>query len=116
MERQIAERIVDAAYWVNRELVFARERLRAARVASPPDLTTFVRAVLARGTGRNASNGQINAEDVFHGIYTPASSVKRYESDAVDRSEVDVRQGDEAHGRGRTWRNAVFDITSAPLG
>ena len=111
LERQIAERLVAAAFSLNRELVFARERLRATRVASPPDLSTFVRAVLARGTGLSAADE--SKESVFDGIYAPGSLAKLWD-EGVDPSEVDVRRGDQAHGRGPTWRNSVFDITPSP--
>ena len=47
LEKKIAEEVVAAALALNRELVFARERLRAARIANPQDLASFVKAVLA---------------------------------------------------------------------
>lgn len=110
LEKQIAERIVSAAAVLNRELVFARERLRAARVAKPPDMATFVRAVLARGTGFGGGD----ADGIFKGIYTPGSIVKVWHEEA-ERTEQEVRQGEESNERGKTWRNAIFDVTAIQI-
>ncbi|BDD63125.1 hypothetical protein MPDQ_007720 [Monascus purpureus] len=114
LERQIAERIVEAATSLNRELVFARERLRAVRIAHPPDLATFVRAVLARGTGTGRSEARVDVEDVFRGIYTPSSVVKLWHEEA-ERAEAEIQRGDHSPEGGKTWRNAAFDVTAVPL-
>ncbi|KAL8949589.1 MAG: hypothetical protein Q9222_004316, partial [Ikaeria aurantiellina] len=45
MEKQLATAIADACHFANRELVFARERLRATRISDPRDVRTFVKAV-----------------------------------------------------------------------
>lgn len=109
MEAQLAKAIVDLLHAGNRELLYARERLRATRIADPKDLWTFLKAVAAR---------LVPAEDpdlytrvgvaqpgsgVFRGVYAPGSVVKIWNEEAG-------RAGDrieefEAGG----WRNEVFD-------
>lgn len=111
LEHQLAQNIVTATTNLNRELVFARERLRAARIASPPNLATFVRAVLARGTGftdgdNNAPQANADVGGIFRGIYTPCSMIR----EETDRGEEEIRQGDVSGGQGKTWRNAIFDV------
>lgn len=115
LEKQIAEQIVQAAHTLNRELVFARERLRAARIASPHDLFTFVRAVLARLVP--APNPDIETrvgidapgKGVFKGIYAPGSLVKVWHDEALEAHDA-VEEGEETPGLHRTWRNTIFDV------
>ncbi|KAL2832887.1 hypothetical protein BDW59DRAFT_138828 [Aspergillus cavernicola] len=115
LEKQIAEQIVQAAFALNRELVFARERLRAARIANPQDLFTFVRAVLARLTP--APNPDIDVHvgidepgrGVFKGIYAPGSLVKVWHEEAMEAHDS-IEEGEETPGLHRTWRNTIFDI------
>ncbi|KAL4889745.1 hypothetical protein BDV59DRAFT_185760 [Aspergillus ambiguus] len=115
LEKKIAERIVDAAFALNRELVFARERLRAARIANPQDLVSFVRAVLARLVP--APDPDIEARigveppgsGVFQGVYAPGSLVKVWHEEAT-RAQEAIEEGDESGGLGRTWRNDIFDV------
>ncbi|GAB1218379.1 hypothetical protein ATERTT37_007633 [Aspergillus terreus] len=115
LEKKIAQNIVDAAFVLNRELVFARERLRAARIANPHDLFSFVRAVLARLTP--APNEDIEARigieppgtGVFQGVYAPGSLVKVWHEEAT-RAQEAIEEGDESGGLGRTWRNDIFDV------
>ncbi|CEL00825.1 hypothetical protein ASPCAL00421 [Aspergillus calidoustus] len=115
LEKQIAEQIVQAAHALNRELVFARERLRAARIASPRDLFTFVRAVLARLTP--APNPDIEArvgidapgEGVFKNVYAPGSLVKLWHEEALQAHDS-IEEGEETPGLHRTWRNTIFDV------
>ncbi|KAL4742320.1 hypothetical protein BDV11DRAFT_202821 [Aspergillus similis] len=115
LEKQIAESIVQAAHALNRELVFARERLRAARIASPQDLFTFVRAVLARLTP--APNPDIDARvgidapgsGVFKNVYAPGSLVKVWNDEARQAHDA-VEEGEETPGLHRTWRNTIFDV------
>lgn len=114
LERKIAEEIVNAASTLNRELVFARERLRATRIANPQDLTTFVRAVLARLVPANDDvETRIGLEPpdsgVFKGVYAPGSIVKTWHEEALGAQEA-IEDGDETHGLGRTWRNDIFDV------
>lgn len=111
LEKKIAEEIVGAATALNRELVFARERLRAARIANPKDLASFIRAVLARMQSVSTSDVEAHAgiypsgRDIFKGVYTPGSIVKLWHEESR-RAQAALDQGAE-----RTWRNELFDVT-----
>lgn len=117
LEKKIAEEIVSAAFALNRELVFARERLRAARIANPQDLATFVRAVLARlrpaDTDVEARVGlEPPKSGVFKGVYAPGSIVKTWHEQATAAQEA-IDDGDDTHGVGYTWRNEIFNVAGA---
>ncbi|KAJ5357161.1 hypothetical protein N7541_004319 [Penicillium brevicompactum] len=114
LEKKIAEEIVAAAFTLNRELVFARERLRAARIANPQDLATFVRAVLARLKPADSDvEARIGLEPLkdgaFKGVYTPGSIVKTWHDEAT-RAQEAIEDGDETHGLGHTWQNDIFNV------
>jgi len=114
LEKKIAEEIVFAAHALNRELVFARERLRATRIANPQDLATFVRAVLARLKPADTDvDARVALEPpksgVFKGIYAPGSIVKTWHEEAT-RAQEAIEDGDETQGLGHTWRNDIFDV------
>ncbi|KAJ5674967.1 uncharacterized protein N7477_004901 [Penicillium maclennaniae] len=114
LEKKIAEEIVSAAHVLNRELIFARERLRATRIANPEDLGTFVRAVIARLKPADSDvEARIAIEPpksgVFKGIYAPGSIVKTWHDEAT-RAQEAIEDGDETHGLGLTWRNDIFDV------
>lgn len=115
MEKQLATGIADAIHAANRELLFARERLRATRISDPDDLRTFVKAVLTRLTPAEdpdlytrigvAAPGQ----GIFKGKYAPGSVVKLWEEEAVRASER-IEDWDEGG-----WRNDVFDLHAMML-
>ncbi|RJE16955.1 hypothetical protein PHISCL_10708, partial [Aspergillus sclerotialis] len=111
LEKKIAEEVVGAAVAVNRELVFARERLRAARIANPKDVASFVRAVLAR-LKPSDSNVETNVgidesgSNVFKDIYTPGSIPRLWHEEA-QRAEEAAEQGIQ---RAETWRSDLFDV------
>jgi hypothetical protein len=115
LEKKIAEEIVAAALALNRELVFARERLRAARIANPQDLASFIKAVLAR---LKPADSDVQARigftplksGPFEGVYAPGSIVKTWHDEATGAQEA-IDNGDETQGLGHTWRNDIFDIT-----
>jgi hypothetical protein len=114
LEKKIAEEIVAAAFALNRELVFARERLRAARIANPQDLATFVRAVLARLKPADTDvDTRIGLEPLndgaFKGVYAPGSIVKTWHDEAT-RAQEAIDDGDETHGVGHTWQNDIFNV------
>ncbi|KAJ5365111.1 hypothetical protein N7517_007997 [Penicillium concentricum] len=114
LEKKIAEEIVAAAFALNRELVFARERLRAARIANPQDLATFVRAVLARLKPADSDvETRIGLEPldqgVFKGVYAPGSIVKTWHEEAT-RAQEAIEDGDETRGLGHTWHNDIFNV------
>lgn len=109
MEAQIAE----LCHFVNREMVFARERLRATRVARPESLWRFVKAVCARlGPGPSSEDVDVavgvrssgdEGGTPFEGRYAPGSIVKLWEERGETAGEV---VGEGAEGG---WRNKVFD-------
>ncbi|KAK2060132.1 hypothetical protein LY76DRAFT_604263 [Colletotrichum caudatum] len=110
LEAQIAASITEGLHFANRELLFARERLRATRIADPQDLWTFIKAVAAR---------LVPAEDpdlytrvgvaqpgrgVFKGVYAPGSLVKMWNEEAA-------LAGERVHEYQRDgWRNSIFDV------
>ncbi|PHH75118.1 hypothetical protein CDD82_4595 [Ophiocordyceps australis] len=110
LEARMAEAIGQGLGTLNRELVFARERLRATRIANPDHVWTFVRAVAARL--RPAPDPDVDARvgvwasgrEPFRGRYTPGSLVRLWEEEGRD-AEQRVYEG----GKGG-WRNAVFDV------
>lgn len=119
LERKLETAVGEALRKANREMVFARERLRAARVADPKDLSTFVRAVGSRFRGEEEDpdsstevgvQGSVNQRGgVFAGVYAPGSIVKLWNEEGVRACEnVD----DNAQ---RGWRNEIFDIQSMSI-
>jgi hypothetical protein len=120
LEKKIAEEILVAVSTLNRELAFARERLRAATIAAPHDLGAIIRAVLARSSSgphpdvykrlgiRHPDTG------LFQGIYAPGSIIKLWEDEA-ERAHEAIGHGDESDGLGVTWRNEIFDVSTRSL-
>jgi len=115
MEKQLANGIADAIHAANRELLYARERLRATRISDPDDLRTFFKAVMARLTPAEdpdlytrvgvAAPGQ----GVFKGKYAPGSVVKLWEEEGARAGER-IDEWDEGG-----WRNDVFDLHAMML-
>ncbi|KAI0552453.1 hypothetical protein F4679DRAFT_89797 [Xylaria curta] len=109
MEIQLATAISDLLHAGNRELLYARERLRATRIASPDDLWTFLKAVAARLIPEEDPDfyARVGVDQpgagVFRGVYTPASVVKIWHEEA-ERAGDRVEEF-EAGG----WRNGVFE-------
>ncbi|KAI0019729.1 hypothetical protein F4780DRAFT_430317 [Xylariomycetidae sp. FL0641] len=109
LEVQLATAIGDLLHAANRELLFARERLRATRIANPEDLWTFLKAVAARLMPEQDPDlyTRVGIEQpgsgVFKGVYTPGSVVKIWHEEA-ERAGDRVEEF-EAGG----WRNEVFD-------
>ena len=119
LEKKIAEEIVAAAFALNRELIFARERLRATRIANPQDLTTFIRAVMAR---LKPADSDVETRVAFEppdsgpfkGIYAPGSIVKTWHEEAT-RAQEAIEEGDETQGIGYTWKNDIFDVAGTGI-
>ncbi|KAI5805087.1 hypothetical protein EDC01DRAFT_641917 [Geopyxis carbonaria] len=112
LRAQLEAQIAEACHALNRELVFARERLRATRVAQPKGVWRFVRALCARwtapvesdvevGLGVRSGKGEL---DVFEGRYAPGSVVKLWEEQAERVGEVV-----DVYAEG-AWRNECFDL------
>ncbi|PQE17885.1 bactericidal permeability-increasing protein [Rutstroemia sp. NJR-2017a BBW] len=113
LEYQLSTSISEFFHAANRELLFARERLRATRISSPDDIMTFVRAVITRLTppddpdlyvGLGVQGGAKKKGNVFRGVYAPGSVVKVWEEEGRRAGEV---VEDEAV---RGWRNEIFDV------
>jgi hypothetical protein len=118
LERQLATAIGDFFHAANRELLFARERLRATRISDPQDLKTFVKAVMTRLTPADDPDlytnvGVVGSADkrgnIFAGVYAPGSVVKLWNEEAARAGEV----VDDNASQG--WRNEIFDMHSRYL-
>lgn len=115
MEMKIAAAVGDALHFANRELLYARERLCATRIADPEDLKTFFKAVLARLVPADDPDLYTRVgvaqpgHGVFEGVYTPGSLVKLWKDEATQapqRIRENQRDG---------WRNSIFDIQATML-
>jgi hypothetical protein len=115
MEKQLASALTDFFHTANRELLYARERLRATRISNPDDLMTFFKAVAARLTPEEDPDLYTRVgvtqpgEGVFKGKYAPGSVVKLWNEEAAQAGE---RVEDfSADG----WRNEIFDAHARSL-
>lgn len=115
MEKQLATALTDFFHAANRELLYARERLRATRISDPNDLMTFFKAVAARLTPEDDPDlySRVGVtqpgEGVFKGRYAPGSVVKLWNEEAMQAAE---RVEDfSADG----WRNEIFDAHARAL-
>lgn len=116
MQRQLANAIADGIHAANRELLFARERLRATRISDPQDIRTFIKAIITRLTPAEDPDvytavGVTPSKGVFNGVYAPGSIVKLYEDEARLATE---RVDDATIGGG--WRNEIFDVQTQMMG
>ncbi|KAF1973358.1 hypothetical protein BU23DRAFT_554347 [Bimuria novae-zelandiae CBS 107.79] len=115
MEKQLATAIADTIHAANRELLFARERLRATRISDPDDLRTFFKAVLTRLTPADDPDLYTRVgvappgKGVFKGKYAPGSVVKLWEEEGRKAAER-VEEWDEGG-----WRNDIFDLHAMML-
>ncbi|ETS78502.1 hypothetical protein PFICI_10564 [Pestalotiopsis fici W106-1] len=109
MEIQLATAIADLLRAGNREILYARERLRATRIAEPQDIWTFVKAVASRLVPEEDPDLYTRVgvaqpgEGVFKGVYAPGSIVKIWNEEAARAGErvEEYEQGG--------WKNEVFD-------
>lgn len=118
LERQLSTAIADALHSANRELLYARERLRATRISDPQDLGTFIKAIITRLTPEEDPDlytnigitGASNVRgSVFAGVYAPGSVVKLWNEEAAqagERVENNAIQG---------WRNEIFDVQARAM-
>ncbi|KAF2436094.1 hypothetical protein EJ08DRAFT_225861 [Tothia fuscella] len=110
MEVQLANAIADGLHAANRELLFARERLRATQISNPDDLKTFFKAVMTRLTPPEDPDlySRVGVEQpgkgVFRGVYAPGSVVKLWHEEAAQAAER--IEDNEQSG----WRNDIFDV------
>lgn len=113
LEIKIAASIAEGLHFLNRELLYARERLRATQIANPKDLWTFVRAVAARlvpapDPDLETRLGVTPGAGVFRGRYAPGSLVKLWEEEGRDAEQrvYEYEQGG--------WKNDIFDVKVVP--
>lgn len=118
LERKLARSIRDLLRAGNREMVFARERLRAARVADPKNPIDLVRAMCARFRGGEDADGYVNVGvvggangkgSVFEGMYAPGSVVRLWDEEALRAGDI---VDDNAR---RGWRNEIFDVQNMSI-
>lgn len=109
LEKQLASTLADFFHSANRELLYARERLRATRIANPDDLLTFIKAVMARLTPPEDPETYTRigvaqpGKGVFKGVYAPGSIVKVWNEEGARAAE----RVEEYDAGG--WRNEIFD-------
>lgn len=117
LQKQLASAIADGIHAANRELLYARERLRATRISDPQDVRTFVKAIITRLTPEEDPDlytavGVKPSGGVFRGVYAPGSIVKLYEEEARLATERDIDNKFSQDG----WRNEVFDVQTVLMG
>lgn len=116
MEKQLATALTDFFHAANRELLYARERLRATRISDPNDLMTFFKAVAARLTPEDDPDLYTRVgvsqpgKGVFAGRYAPGSVVKLWNEEAMQAAE----RVEEFSADG--WRNDIFDAHARTMG
>ena len=114
MEIQLANALSEFFHSANRELLYARERLRATRISNPDDLLTFYKAVSARlqspedpdvytRVGVTPPVSGPVKKNVFRGVYAPGSVVKVWNEQGMRAGE----RVDDWDAGG--WRNEIFD-------
>jgi hypothetical protein len=114
LRSRVEQQVREAVRALDRELVFARERLRAARASGAVDPWAFWRAVAARWDGgqqdepdravRVRVGVDAPAEGPFAGVYAPGSVVGAW------RAEAEGTEGWAERGATGGWRNTVFDL------
>jgi hypothetical protein len=116
LERQLANGIAELLRAANRELVFARERLRATRIADPQDLLTFFKAVTARLVPEDDPDlyTRIGIDEpgrgIFRNKYAPGSLAKVWREQGTHAEDI-IEDGVDVIGGGKeSWRNQVFDV------
>ena len=117
LEKQLATAMADALHAANRELLFARERLRATRISDPQDIRTFIKAVITRLTPAEDPDvytavGVKPSGGVFRGVYAPGSVVKLWE----DEARLAGERIDDNEIKGGGWRNEIFDVQTLAMG
>jgi len=116
MEKQLSTALADLFHSANRELLYARERLRATRISDPNDMWTFLRAVAARLQPEEDPDVYTRVgvaqpgQGVFKGVYAPGSVVKVWNEEGARAGErVDDFSADG-------WRNEIFDVHVQNMG
>lgn len=116
MEHKLAKAVADGLHAANRELLFARERLRATRISNPDDLWTFFKAVGTRLLPEEDPDLYTRVgvaqpgKGVFKNRYAPGSLVKLWNEEAT-RATDRIRENEE-----EGWRNNIFDVQAVEPG
>ena len=111
--------IADLLRAANREVVFARERLRATRISEPKDIITFFKAVMARLTPEEDPDvyTRVGIDQpgygTFKGRYAPGSLAKLWAQEGRRAGERVDDGAEVVGGGGEGWRNEVFDVQAA---
>jgi hypothetical protein len=118
LENKLSTAIEDGLHAANRELLYARERLRATRISDPKDLRTFFKAIITRLTPEEdpdlytnigVTGGANERGSIFAGVYAPGSVVKLWQEEAQQAGE----RVDDNEDRG--WRNDIFDVQARAM-
>ncbi|KAI9753979.1 MAG: hypothetical protein M4579_004909 [Chaenotheca gracillima] len=113
LEHKLATAIADGLHAANRELLYARERLRATRISDPQDVRRFIQAVITRLSPEPDPDlfmdvgVKAKGKGVFAGVYAPGSVVKLWDEEGRLAGET---VDDAAEGG---WRNEIFDTIQA---
>jgi len=116
MEKQLATAIADMIHAANRELLYARERLRATRISDPDDIRTFIKAVMARLSPEEDPDLYTRVgvaqpgKGVFRGVYAPGSVVKLWNEEAAQAAERIEDYSEQG------CRNEIFDVHARNIG
>lgn len=115
IQSQMSTAIADMIHTANRELLYARERLRATRIADPDDIWTFIKAVSARLVPEEDPDLYTRVgitepgEGVFKGRYAPGSIVKIWNEEATQAKQR-IRENEVG-----AWRNDIFDVLATSM-
>lgn len=115
IETQMSTAIAEMIHGANRELLFARERLRATRIADPDDMWTFIKAVSARLVPEEDPDVYTRigitepGQGVFKGRYAPGSIVKVWNEEAAQAKQR-IRENELG-----AWRNEIFDVLTSSM-
>jgi len=88
--------------------------LRAARIANPQDIGTFLKAIFTGISFKSDpdvySRVGLDAPDkgIFKDVYAPGSIVKLWHEE-IKRAQELAEFGDQTDGMTPTWRSDVFD-------
>jgi Family of unknown function (DUF5923) len=112
MQKQIAQGIAAGIHALNREFLFARERVRVAEVSQPGSVWALLKALKARWTPeqdpdmdvRVGLDAPADKSSAFRGVYAPGSLAGIWWKEERRREEREVTDWN------RGWRNSVFDV------
>ncbi|CAK7204865.1 hypothetical protein SEUCBS139899_007627 [Sporothrix eucalyptigena] len=128
IEKQLATSLAESLKTVNQELVFARERLRGAQVAtehsgtsSLASIVPIIRAVVSRFRASGNENPEVDVSigfeegstGVFDGVYAPGSLVRVWREEAVEAQKRIEEDAETGHYSRDGWRNDIFDVPVA---